>query len=74
MHAFLGRRQSYYSCTHKLLFTHYSWDPQLLYSEKNIKNGSHSTIHTFKNYFVTVFSIFNKINCIQTNPNTNNRT
>ena len=25
---------------------------------KNIKNGSHDTIHTFKNYFVTVFSVF----------------
>ena len=26
--------------------------------KKNIKNESHSTIHTFKNYFATVFSIF----------------
>ena len=26
---------------------------------KNVKNGSHGTIHTFKNYFVTVFSVFN---------------
>ena len=26
---------------------------------KNIKNGSHGTIYTFKNYFATVFSIFN---------------
>ena len=25
-------------------------------------------IHTFKNYFVIVFIIFNKISCIQTNP------
>ena len=25
---------------------------------KNIKNGSHGTIHTFKNYFTLVFSIF----------------
>ena len=25
---------------------------------KKIKNGSHSNIHTFKNYFVTVFSVF----------------
>ena len=24
-----------------------------------IKNGSHDTIHTFKNYFATVFSVFN---------------
>ena len=34
-----------------------------------IKNGSHSTIHTFKKYFATVFSIFSKINGIQTHPN-----
>ena len=26
---------------------------------KNIKNGSHDTIHTFKNYFATVLSVFN---------------
>ena len=25
---------------------------------KNIKNGSHGTIHTFKNYFATVFLVF----------------
>ena len=25
---------------------------------KNIKNGSHDTIHTFKNYFATVLSVF----------------
>ena len=24
-----------------------------------MKNGSHGTIHTFKNYFATVFSVFN---------------
>ena len=50
------------NCTFHILFT----DPQPLYSEKNIKNWSYSTIHTFKNYFVTVFSIFSKISCIQT--------
>ena len=38
---------------------HYSRDPQtLLFSNFFIKNGSHGTIHTFKNYFATVFSIF----------------
>ena len=41
------------------LFTHCSWDPQALYSENNIKNESHNTIHTFKIYFTTVFSVFN---------------
>ena len=42
---------------------------------KNIKNGSHNTIHTFKNYFATMFFVFNFqfsisaiINSIQTNP------
>ena len=57
---------------HCVLFTHCSQDPQPLYSEKKkIKNGSYSTIHTFKNYFTTVFSVFNKINCIQTDPKMN---
>ena len=26
-----------------------------------IKNGSHGIIHTFKNYFAIMFSVFNKI-------------
>ena len=35
-----------------------------------IKNGSHGTIYTFKNYFATVFLVFNfsKISSIQTDP------
>ena len=38
---------------------YWSRDPQTSFFTKHlIKNGSHSTIHTFKNYFVTVFSIF----------------
>ena len=41
-------------CTYAL-FT----DPQItLFSNFFIKNGSHGTIHTFKNYFATVFSVF----------------
>ena len=40
---------------HCALFT----DPQiLLFSNFFIKNGSHGTIHTFKNYFATVFFSF----------------
>ena len=35
---------------------------------KNIKNWSHGTIHTFKNYFVTVLSVFN-FNNNKLNPN-----
>ena len=34
--------------------------------KKYIKNGSYGTIYTFKNDFVTVFSVSEKINCIQT--------
>ena len=46
-------------------------DPQTsLFSNFFIKNGSHGTIYTFKNYFTTVFSVFSfsKINSIQTDP------
>ena len=36
-----------------------SRDPQIsLFSNFFIKNESHDTIHAFKNYFVTVFSVF----------------
>ena len=39
---------------------HCSRDPQTsFFTQTFIKNGSHVTIHTFKNYFTTVFSIFN---------------
>ena len=30
----------------------------IVHALKNIKNGSHGTIHTFKNYFATVLSVF----------------
>ena len=62
----------------QLLFMHCSWtvtatfdyfNPQIsLFINFFIKNGSHGTIHTFKNYFTTVFSVFSfsKINSIQT--------
>ena len=43
-------------------------DPQTsLFNNFFIKNGSHDTIHTFKNYFATVFSVSAKISSIQTN-------
>ena len=52
-----------------LLFIHYSWTVAATFDYFNIqisffinffiKNGSHDTIHTFKNYFVIVFSVFN---------------
>ena len=50
---------------------HCSWIPQIpLFINFFIKNRSHSTIHIFKNYFATVFSVFSfsKISYIQTNP------
>ena len=43
--------------------------PQItLFSNFFIKNGSHSTIYIFKNYFVTVFLVSAKISAIQTHP------
>ena len=51
---------------------HYSQELTPLYSgkKKYTKNGSHDSIHTFKNYFATVFSFlsFSKISCIQIDP------
>ena len=38
------------------------------FSKFFFKIGSHSSIHTFKNYFATVFSVSTKINSIQTDP------
>ena len=83
LHFSTFRDKFYYSslfthCSRTVHKTHnYFIDPQLLYSEKKIyiKNGTHSTIQTFKNYFATVFSVFNfqfsvsaKISNIQTDP------
>ena len=43
--------------------------PQItFFSNFFIKNEFHNTIYTFKNYFATVFSVSEKISCIQTNP------
>ena len=47
-------------------------DPQTsIFSNFFIKNWFHGIIHTFNNYFATVFSVFNfnKINSIQTDLN-----
>ena len=41
--------------------------PTTTYSKKKKKFGP-TALFTFKNYFVTVFSVFNKISCLQTNP------
>ena len=45
------------------LFMHCAYTVHVL---KNIKNGSHGTIYTFKNYFATVFSVSATISSIQT--------
>ena len=42
--------------------------PTLVQGTNDIVHGSHGNIHTFKNYFATVFSISTKIICIQTDP------
>ena len=44
---------NYEQCTNALFMV-----PQIpLFSHFFIKNGSHDTIHTFKNYFATMFSV-----------------
>ena len=45
------------------LFTYCAY---IVYILKNIKNGFHDTIYTFKNYFTTVFSV--TISSIQMDP------
>ena len=48
---------------------YYSQNPQIFFFNNFfIKNGFHSTIYTSKNYFTIVFSVFSKINDIQTDP------
>ena len=52
------------------LFTYCAYTVHVL---KNIKNGFHNTIYTFKNYFAIVFSVFSFqfsviISSIQTDP------
>ena len=84
LHAFVGLRLLFMHCAwtvatkfdfspssqsiriHRVLFT----DPQIsLFNNFFIKTGSHGTIHTFKNYFATVFFSFqfqfSIFNCIQ---------
>ena len=51
----------YFFSGSRVLFT----GPTSTLLKKNFKIGSYSTIHIFKNYFATIFSIFSKINGIQ---------
>ena len=57
-----GRYYALFSGSH-ILFTR---STNTLFRKKNIKNWSHGILHTFKNYFAIVFSVFNKISGIQT--------
>ena len=52
----------------------------IVHTLKNIKNKSNDTIHTFKNYFITILSVFSfqfliltTINSIQTDPSDERR-
>ena len=46
-------------CIFLVSHVHCLKDPQVLFfSKNNFKTRSHNTIHTFKNYFTTVFLIF----------------
>ena len=67
LHAFCFRpRDNYYcSSTVVVLFMYCS---STVHVFKNIKNGSHDTIHTFKNYFAKVFLVSTTISSIQTDP------
>ena len=62
---FLEERLCFFSGSH-VLFT--GLTNLFFFNKTLIKNGSHGTIHTFKNYFATVFSVFSKISSIQTYP------
>ena len=57
-HSRISGRQNLPFTTVVALFTHCSWDHNHFIQKKNVKNGSHDTIHIFKNYFSTVFSVF----------------
>ena len=79
---FFSQRMNSKSTVHVLcerqfycLYTVYAlfMGPTITLFRKNIKNGSHGTIYTFKNYFATVFFSFqfqfSVFSCIQTDPN-----
>ena len=53
-HVLAVRKQSHCSRTIHEIHNHFI--------QKKILNRSHGTIHTFKNYFTTIFSVFSKIN------------
>ena len=69
LHTFQLGDRSY--CSHCAVAVHALFHTvHVIFSHFFIKNGSHGTIHTFKNCFATVFSVFSfsKINSIQTYP------
>ena len=69
----------FFSLNSNITWVHYAGDKNhcsyivhhcssIVHTLKNIKNRSYSTIHTFKNYFATVFSVFSFSNN-KFNPN-----
>ena len=58
----LMNSNKYCSCTMRktnfTVHTLFMGPTTTLFRKKNFKNGSHGTIHTFKNYFVIVFFSF----------------
>ena len=53
--AFCVSQQCFFFCGSHALFT---GPTSTFFSKNNFKTGSHDTIHIFKNYCVTVFSVF----------------
>ena len=69
MYCSLNSNRKYWLFCSKQCISVLFMDPQIsLFSNFFIKNGSHGTIYTFKNYFATAFSVFSfsKISSIQT--------
>ena len=50
------------------LFLLFNGSQTSFFNKTFIKNGFHDTIHTIKNYFAIVFSVFSKISSIQMDP------
>ena len=55
---FLAFRDKFYCLYTVYHYSHTIHRTMVTLLKKNIKNGFHGTIYTFKNYFVTVFSVF----------------
>ena len=67
---FFFKDQRLVHCTYdmNIFFFQNPWDMNIAPRHMNSKKKKEWTVlfHTFKNYFATVFSVFSKISCIQT--------